>query len=249
MVSEPGEPLLIADWLNVLMIHFAVEPRVLQSVVPFELDLLDGQAYISLVAFDMVGMRFRRGGSLGKWLPKPIATHPFLNVRTYVRCNDEVGIYFLTEWLPNPLSVALGPSLFGLPYRRGRIVRDSKNRGLSTLLVEDCNSDARLLCNTSENSSQPLGQCEPGSIEEWLMERYTAFTCVGAKKRFFRVWHQPWEQGAVEAQVFDYTLLENNWSLFKSAHCVGANFSPGVRGVWMGRPRRLICLEPCNGRG
>src|SRR5438309_10693535 len=78
-----------------------------------------GRAYISLVAFTMRGMRPRLGGKITELLFKPIATHNFLNVRAYVRHGDEPGIFFLAEWLSNPLSVRLGPRTFGLPYRFG----------------------------------------------------------------------------------------------------------------------------------
>jgi uncharacterized protein YqjF (DUF2071 family) len=121
MLSVPGEPLLIADWERALMIHYEVDAEALQRMVPFELDLRDGRAFVSLVAFTMRGMRFFRGGALTAWLLRPIATHNFLNVRTYVRRGREDGIYFLAEWLNNKLSVMLGPGVFGLPYRLGRL--------------------------------------------------------------------------------------------------------------------------------
>src|SRR3981081_1053396 len=57
LLSRPGEPLFIADWDEGLMIHYEVDAELLQGVVPFELDLLDGRAFVSLVAFTMRGMR------------------------------------------------------------------------------------------------------------------------------------------------------------------------------------------------
>jgi len=95
LLSVAGEPLFLADWERVLMLHYEVEPDALQRVVPFELDLRDGRAFVSAVAFTMRGMRPRVGGRFAAWLFKPIATHEFLNVRTYVRHRGESGIYFL----------------------------------------------------------------------------------------------------------------------------------------------------------
>ena len=62
------------------------------------------------------------GGARGRRrLFQPIATHNFLNVRTYVIHNGEPGIHFLAEWLSNRLAVALGPVTFGLPYHHGHL--------------------------------------------------------------------------------------------------------------------------------
>src|SRR5947209_7244970 len=92
LLSLPGEPLFIADWDGVLMIHYRVDADRLARIVPFPLDLRDGNAFVSLVGFTMRRMRPRFGGRLAAWLLKPIATHDFLNVRTYVRRDDEPGI-------------------------------------------------------------------------------------------------------------------------------------------------------------
>src|SRR2546427_599492 len=82
MLHSPSKPLFVADWEEVLMIHYEVEPHELQTVVPFELDLHHGRAFVSLVAFTLSNMRPWHGGRLTAWLFRPIATHEFLNVRT-----------------------------------------------------------------------------------------------------------------------------------------------------------------------
>jgi uncharacterized protein len=91
LLSLAGEPLFFADWLRTLMIHYEVDAGALQRVVPFELDLRDGRAFVSAVAFTLSGMRPRIASRVTGWLLKPIATHHFLNVRTYVRVNGEIG--------------------------------------------------------------------------------------------------------------------------------------------------------------
>ena len=121
MLASRGEPLFIAGWRRALMIHFEVEPEALQRAVPFPLDLRNGRAYVSLVAFTMCSMRPQVGGEYSAWLFRPIATHDFLNVRTYVRQAGEPGIHFLAEWLTSWLAVKLGPLTFGLPYITGAL--------------------------------------------------------------------------------------------------------------------------------
>src|SRR2546423_2497375 len=85
LLSSKGEPLFFSDWDRALFIHFEVDAGVLQGEVPFALDLREGKAYVSLVAFRMRRMRPRLGGKLAAWCFKPIATHELLNLRTYVR--------------------------------------------------------------------------------------------------------------------------------------------------------------------
>lgn len=133
MLSQFSEPLFIAGWRDALMIHFEVDSAALQREVPFELDLRNGSAFMSLVAFTMREMRPRLGGKLAALLFRPIATHHFLNVRTYVKHRGECGIHFLAEWLTSRLAVMLGPGTFGLPYRYGRISYrcDEGNYGFS----------------------------------------------------------------------------------------------------------------------
>lgn len=82
-------------------------------------------------------------------------------------------------------------------------------------------------------------ECERGSLTEWLVERYAAFTKLGNIRRFFRVWHQPWLQTPAEVSVIEQSLLNRNWPLFRNAQIIGANFSPGLTDVWMGWPHRV----------
>src|SRR5947208_3021713 len=89
--TAPLRPIFRSDWLRSLFIHYEVEPAALQPQVPFELDLFGGRAYVSLVAFTMARLRPAIGGRMTAWAVSPIATHPFLNVRTYVRHAGEPG--------------------------------------------------------------------------------------------------------------------------------------------------------------
>ena len=116
MRSARAEPLFLARWQRVVFLHLEIDPVSLQRAVPFPLDLRDGRAYASLVAFTLEGMRPRCCGRLGAWLFRPVATGRFLNLRAYVRHHGEPGIYFLAEWLSNSVSVRLGPCTYGLPY-------------------------------------------------------------------------------------------------------------------------------------
>jgi uncharacterized protein YqjF (DUF2071 family) len=85
----------------------------------------------------------------------------------------------------------------------------------------------------------PLSECDPGSLDEWLMERYSAFNSAWGRKRYFRVWHEPWRQCKAQVEISDTSLLDSNWDWFRDAEFVGANYSTCVRNVCLGRPHRL----------
>ncbi|MCB1277280.1 DUF2071 domain-containing protein [Prosthecobacter sp.] len=244
-----GDPLFYADWLDAVFLHFETDPVVLQREVPWPLDLFEGRAFVSLVAFTMRDLRPRLGGRLAALPFKPIATHEFLNVRVYVKHGGEPGIHFLAEWVPNALSVALGPVVFGLPYRLGTLRYD---HGLHSSSVNGCVEDARsgkaFAYTCTADADTVHRPCEAGSLDEFLVERYTAFTSVGLPgfgpkrllRRFFRIWHPPWPLIPLRAEIEDLGLLSltGNWS--RHARLVSAHHSPGVENVCMSRPHLLL---------
>ena len=93
-----------ADWVDLRFIHYRVDPAALQPFVPHPLDLHEGSAWVSLVAFEQRRFRPAFTGAAGALLFGPVASHAFLNVRTYVRCRDEPGIFFLAEWVPRRMA-------------------------------------------------------------------------------------------------------------------------------------------------
>jgi uncharacterized protein YqjF (DUF2071 family) len=262
LLSVDHEPLLLSDWERALFMHFEVEPRALQTAVPFKLDLREGRAYVSLVAFTMRRLRPCLGGRLTGWCFKPMATHELLNLRTYVHHRGEPGIFFLAEWIPNRLSAFLGPRTFGLPYRLGRLQYEHDHeRGNLRGDVEDMRRSgqaaarlkytAAIECDRQDASRDRVDgdvfrPCVSRSLDEFLVERYTAFTQYGSKARFFRVWHTPWPQVPARVSLLDDSLLRTALPCFKSAKLVGANYSPGVTNVWMGRPHQIERFENRN---
>jgi len=236
MLAQAGEPLFLARWDRAVFIHYQADPAVLQREVPFPLDVRQGCAFVSIVAFTLSRMRPRIGGRLSEWLFKPIASHEFLNVRTYVRHAGEPGIFFLAEWLSNPLSVRLGPRTFGLPYRFGYL-EYAHDRNGGEILGAVTSNKGRLGYRATIGASG-FEPSEVGSLTEFLLERYTALTRQGRRRRLFRVWHKPWPQAPIQIEITADDLIASTGLWWKSAECVGANYSPGID-VWMGRPHRM----------
>ena len=236
LLSKFGDPLFLARWDRAVFINYRADPEILQRYVPFPLDLRDGDAFVSIVTFTLVRMRPRLGGRLAEWLVSPIGTHEFLNIRTYVRHRGEPGIFFLAEWLPNRLSVFLGPRTFGLPYRFGQLRYDHVAEG-SNLRGSVDGREGSLRYEGSVHSPK-FTSCETGSLSEFMLERYTAFTHRGNRRRLFRIWHPPWQQASAEIELSADTLIASTGSWWETAEYVDSNYSPGAE-VWMGRPHQI----------
>lgn len=239
-----GRPLFRADWRRMLFVHFPVEPGLLQPHVPFRLDLCEGRAWVSLVAFTQERLRFAWDGPaaarLGEWAAAPVGTHAFFNVRTYVRHRGEPGIYFLAEWIPNALSRLLGPALFGLPYRLGRLrYAYAPEAGSYDARVQGCAPGASLRCRAGWAPQRAFSPCEAGSRGEFLLERYSAFTRLGPLRRRFRIWHPPWPQVPAAVRLEDDALLRGFEWWRTGAPELSAHVTPGIGGIWIGPPRRV----------
>lgn len=212
------------DWRDVTMIHFEIAPERLQPLVPFDLHTFRGQAYVTLVFFRLERMRMPACPWLSRQALRPISDHRFLNIRTYVNHHDEPGIFFLTEYLENRLAVMLGPMTYGLPYRLGHFHHDTVSTPKGSLTYH------------AHPSNDTYQASKPASIDEFLFERYSAFTRLRGKRRVFRIRHEPWVQRRFNIELTDTSLLINTEPWFAHAKLSCAHQSPGLVGVELSRP-------------
>jgi uncharacterized protein YqjF (DUF2071 family) len=240
-LDRERKSLFLGSWVRALFIHFEVDPAILQPRVPYELDVRDGKAYVSLVAFTMERLRPAFGGWCTEQLAKPIATHHFLNVRTYVKHNGEPGIYFMHEWLSSWLAVQLGPPLYGLPYHFARMHYEAVGDEVKGAV----RADGDQFQFAAINNGQPFRPCAADSLSEFLLERYTAYTGTGSSSRLFRIWHEPWPQVAMDVNILDDSLLQQSGDWYQHAKLMQANYSIGARDIWIGRPRRCAAPNDC----
>lgn len=234
-------PLFVADWTRAVFIHFAVDPVDLAPHVPHPLDVVNGQAFVTLVSFSLERLRPGRvlPAQLGRTLLGPISAHAFLNVRTYVRGPAGAGIHFLAEWINNPLSLRLGPLTYGLPYRLAQITRaDLVAGGLTQIHVTEPGRPGAIGITVPLQPDAPAAPSRRGSLDAFLVERYTAYTHRRGVNRHFHISHEPWDVSRVDLVRTDTSLLEALYPWFRDAQLVAAHVSPGVRDVRIGRPHR-----------
>jgi uncharacterized protein YqjF (DUF2071 family) len=240
------QPLFHCSWDRAVFLHYHVDPKFLQPQVPFDLDLFNGHAYVSLVAFTLRNMRLTHPHL--KFLTHPLHTHSFLNVRTYVHVGRLRGIYFLAEWLNNRLATILGPVLYGLPYRFGKLTYSNNPPELSGEVFAGMGGMGSgtpmpvrptLRYHATLPSSPTYQPATHDTLTHFLLERYTAFTQHGPFHRLFQVCHHPWPQTPIDIEINCDSLLHTTGPWFPHAQFLAANFSPGVSDVQMGWPDKL----------
>jgi len=111
-------PVMTQVWRDVTFAHWPVPVADVEALLPadLEVDTWNGQAWVSLVGFEMDALRLRG-------FPAIPTTHQFLefNVRTYVVGPEGPGVWFcsldVAQWLP-ALVARVG---FALPYDKGAV--------------------------------------------------------------------------------------------------------------------------------
>lgn len=235
-------PLFLADWMDALFIHFEIDPHNLQPAIPFALDLFEGKAHVSLVAFTMRRLRPAFGGRLAALPFLPFGNTRFLNVRAYVRNQGQAGIYFMTEFISSRLSVPLGPLAYGLPYHFAKLDYEcGPDRFRFKGSVARRRGDLRTLeFNARLGSANRPNPSPSDRLNRFLTEKYNAYTCHRRTRRKFSVWHDPWPLASADVSFTDTSLLDQTGDWSRRARLVGAMYSPGVTDVWMSRPHRLV---------
>src|SRR2546423_7454931 len=109
-------PFLTANWRYLAMLNFAVDPKILQPLVPTEteLDFHDGKTFVSVVGFLFLDTRI---------IGLPISLHrdfEEVNLRFYVRrksANEwRRGVVFVRELVPRRAIALFALTVYGEPY-------------------------------------------------------------------------------------------------------------------------------------
>jgi uncharacterized protein YqjF (DUF2071 family) len=184
------------QWLDLAFLHWRMAPSVLRSWLPqgVELDLWEGQGYLGIVPFAMRGVRARGCPAL-----PGCSCSLELNVRTYVRCGRQAGVWFFSLDAAHPALVFGARATFALPYYRARMsleVKDGWTRYASCRVHRGAPiAHFEAACR----ASGPAFRAQPGTLEHWLTERYCFFTVdrLGRVRRC-DVRHAPWTLAPAE---------------------------------------------------
>ena len=193
-------PFLTAEWRNLVMLNYAVEPSLLEAFVPLGtvLDAWRGVTYVSLVGFLFTDTRL-----LGIPIPWH-RTFQEVNLRFYVRrqVGDELrrGVTFIKEIVPRRAIAITARAIYNeqyvaLPMRHA--FGAMRSDGVPAHVEYGWRSAGDWCTLTAE----PVGDGRPaqqGSQEEFITEHYWGYTRQRDGSTVeYRVEHPRWRVWAV----------------------------------------------------
>jgi uncharacterized protein YqjF (DUF2071 family) len=194
-------------WRHVLFENWPVSPTVVSARLPdaLDVDTFDGQAWLSVVPFENADVRPRGlPATLGLDLPE-------LNLRTYVTCDGEPGVYFFSLDAHGVLGV-VGARLFNhLPYYYARIrLAEVGDR----VWFESRRRHPGARPVSYAGSYGPDGDRFPApgdDLARFLTERYRYYTMAGdGSVRYANIDHEPWTLAPASAEIEENTLFAAN---------------------------------------
>jgi uncharacterized protein len=188
-----GRWLVSQRWENLLFAHWSVDPEPVERLLPrgVEPDLRDGEAWIGLVAFVMVGTRLPEAPT---WAA--LGPIPELNVRTYVRVAGEPAVWFLSLDASSRLFATIGHHLYGLRYSLARMVTETDGDRVHYLSTRRGAAFA-----ASYEPCGPAARAAKGSLEHFLVERYRLFAERRGHLITATVVHEPWPLQQASATI------------------------------------------------
>ncbi|MES2629158.1 MAG: DUF2071 domain-containing protein [Bacteroidota bacterium] len=214
-----GEWRYYQEWNDALFLHWRIPAEILQKLLPegLELDLFEGEAWVSVVAFTMEKIRPR-------FLPALSLISDFheINVRTYVKHKEKSGVYFISMEGQKLLSVLVSKALSGLPYQRANISRKLHN-GLSSYSSVNNRKQFRL---EAEYDVLP-DEYQPTALDKWLVERYCLFVDIGNELFCYEIHHLPWKIAKVKLEYLKLDYKIGDLAIGKAAPEL-THFSEGV---------------------
>jgi uncharacterized protein len=187
---DHADTFLSAEWKNVVMLNYAVEPRLLQPFVPAatRLDTFDGKTYVSLIAFQFQSTRLR-----GIRVPFHQSFEE-VNLRFYVSYSGKRGAVFIRELVPKRAVAWIARFAFNEKYSYAAMSHRIKTRANREVSKAEYNwrfagQSFSIEIETEEDNYVPM----EGSLAQFITEHYWGYAAqrdCGTVE--YAVEHPPW---------------------------------------------------------
>jgi uncharacterized protein YqjF (DUF2071 family) len=188
---------LKANWENLVMANYEVDPAVLKPYLPkgVELDYYNFKTYVSLVGF-----MFKKTSLFG--IPIPFfGSFEEINLRFYVQRLDgkkvKKGVVFINETVPFKIVALLANKLYkehyiSIPTKHKLNITDKKEIKYEWKINQKWNS-------ISVYSDSNKYSIRPNSMEEFIFERYFGFTKIDENRsQEYRINHPKWVTNEIQ---------------------------------------------------
>lgn len=179
---------LTAEWRDLIMANYEVEPSLLAEYLPAgtELDLYQGKCFISVVGFMFVDTRV-----LGFLIPFHINFEE-INLRFYTRrvLDGEVrqAVTFIREIVPLPMVSLVARTVYGEPYETWKM-RHAGSYGRIEYEWSKHGVENRLAVTVGDELGVPAVE----SLEHFIIEHYWGYTRRSENRTDeYLVEHPPW---------------------------------------------------------
>lgn len=224
------KPFLTARWKNLFMANYEVDPARLAPLIPAgtELDLFQGRALVSLVAFQFLNTRVK-----GFRIPWHI-NFPEINLRFYLKRSVDGetrrGVAFISEIVPRRMISLVANTLFNEHYKTRRMaqrvrvssrstdgLRAGSGQGPSMAHSDQLKAEysfvekgrTQKITAVAGINPQPL---KAGSLEDFITEHYYGYT-QGRRTMEYQVEHPSWRTFPIQ----DYTIEVDFGAAYGSA--------------------------------
>jgi uncharacterized protein YqjF (DUF2071 family) len=197
-----NDSFLTANWTNLILINFEVNPKILEKYLPkgTELDFYNEKCYVSLVGF-----MFENVKVLGLKIPFHINFEE-VNLRFYVKRfeNNEWkrGVVFIKEIVPKPAISFIANTIYNehyqtLPMKKFNLIQD-KNFNYYEYQWIFKNKTNKIAVKTDKIEQEIAINSEA----EFITEHYFGYTKVTENKTFeYEVKHPIWKQYLVKETI------------------------------------------------
>ena len=185
---------LTAEWNDLAMFNYEIDPKILESYVPkgTELDLWNGKCYISLIGF-----MFENVKVLGIKVPFHVNFEE-VNLRFYVKRFEngiwKRGVVFVKEIVPKHAITIVANTLYNEHYQTLKMRHSRTQNETSKSFQYEWFKDAKWnsISMTTEKNAIPI---ESNSEAEFITEHYFGYTNYNKDKSIeYAVSHPRWEQ-------------------------------------------------------
>jgi uncharacterized protein YqjF (DUF2071 family) len=178
---------MTGNWEDLIISTFEIEKEVLESYLPFntEVDLFNGKALMSVVAFTFSKVKF-----FGLKVPFH-QNFGQINFRFYAKSktNGAKGVVFIREFAPKPIIALIANHIYNEPFYF-RNIRFKKTKSTKNKVINYSHKNMAIKATTS-TSTQSLTKA---SLDEFIVDRYIAFVKNSKTKTLqYKIFHKPWK--------------------------------------------------------